>query len=58
MFGDLPGGPVLKNLPSNGGEEGLIPGWETKIAHAMGQLSWRSQLLSPRASTREAHGLQ
>ena len=58
MLGDLPSGPVLKNLPSNGGEECLIPGWGIKIAHATGQLSWSSQLLRPRASTREAHGLQ
>ena len=27
MLGDLPSGPVLKNSPSNGGEECLIPGW-------------------------------
>ena len=58
MPGDLPGGPVLNNLPSNGGEECLIPGWGTKIAHATGQLSWSSQLLGPRASTRQAHVLQ
>ena len=23
-FGDFPGGPVVKNLPSNAGDEGLI----------------------------------
>lgn len=58
MLGDLPSGPVLKNPPSNGGEECLIPGWGIKIAHATGQLSWSSQLLRPRASTKEAHRLQ
>ena len=37
--GDFPGGPVVKNLPSNAGGAGLIPGRGTKIPHAMGQLS-------------------
>ena len=36
---DFPGGPVVKNPPSNAGDVGLIPGWETKIPHAAGQLS-------------------
>ena len=27
-------GPVVKNLPSNAGDEGLIPGWGTKIPQA------------------------
>ena len=36
---DFPGGPVVKNLPSNAGDPGSIPGWGTKIPHAMGQLS-------------------
>ena len=27
--GTFPGGPVVKNLPSNVGEVGAIPGWET-----------------------------
>ena len=31
---DFPGGPVVKNLPSNAGDEGLIPGQGTKILHA------------------------
>ena len=43
---DFPGGPVVKNLPSNAGDVGLIPGWGTKIPRASG-------LQSPRASTRE-----
>ena len=33
---DFPGGPVLKNLPSNAGDVGLIPGKGTKIPHAVG----------------------
>ena len=44
---DFPGGPVVKNLPSNAGDKGLIPGWGSKIQHAM------LQLLSPSAATRE-----
>ena len=36
---DLPDGPVVKNLPSNLGDVGLIPGQGTKIPHATGQLS-------------------
>ena len=36
---DFPGGPVVKNPPSNAGDEGLIPGPGTKIPHAAGQLS-------------------
>ena len=36
---DFPGGPVVKNPPSNAGDTGLIPGQGTKIPHAMGQLS-------------------
>ena len=49
--GDFPGGPVVKNLPSNAGDEGWIPGPGTKIPHATGQLS-------PWAATREACTLQ
>ena len=30
---------MVKNLPSNAEDEGLIPGQGTKIPHAMGQLS-------------------
>ena len=37
--GDFPGGPVVKNLPSNAGDSGLIPGGGTKIPHVVGQLS-------------------
>ena len=30
MMGLSPGGPVVKNPPSNAGDAGLIPGQETK----------------------------
>ena len=33
------GGPVVKNLPSNAGDTGSIPGQRIKIPHATGQLS-------------------
>ena len=36
---DFPGGPVVKNLPSNAGDMGSIPGRGIKIPHAVGQLS-------------------
>ena len=36
---DFPGGSVVKNLPANAGDAGWFPGWETKIPHAVGQLS-------------------
>ena len=40
--GDFPGGPVFRNLPSNAGDTSLIPGQETKIPHALGELSQRT----------------
>ena len=38
-FRDFLGGPVVKNLPSNAGDEGSIPGRETGIPRAEGLLS-------------------
>ena len=35
----FPGGPLVKNLPCNAGNVGLIPAWGTKIPHAAEQLS-------------------
>ena len=37
---------MVKNPPSNAGDTGLVPGQETKIPHATGQLN-------PRAATTE-----
>ena len=31
---DVPGGPVVTNLPSNAGDVSSIPGWGTEIPHA------------------------
>ena len=48
---DFPGGPGVKNLPSDVGNGGLIPDWGTKIAHALRQLRQHT-------ATREVHALQ
>ena len=48
MMGDLPGDPVVKNLPFNAGNASLILCQGTKIPHAEGQLS-------PGTKTREDH---
>ena len=37
--GDIPDGPVVKNLLCNAGVLGSVPGQGTKIPHAKGQLS-------------------
>ena len=36
---DVPGGPVVKNLPFDAGDVGSIPGQGAKIVHASGKLS-------------------
>ena len=36
---DFPSGPVLKNPPWSAGDTGSIPGWGTKIPHAVEKLS-------------------
>ena len=36
---DFPAGPVVKNLPCNSGDMGSIPGPESNILLAVGQLS-------------------
>ena len=53
---DFPGGPMIQNPPSNAGNVGSIPGQETKMPHAEGQLSpCTPQLGSPRAITKTPH---
>ena len=44
---DVPGAPVVKNLPSNAGGLGSIPGWGTKMPHVRGQLSSRTRTHAP-----------
>ena len=41
---------MVKNLPSNAGDTGSIPGRGTKIPHAMGQLSPRVTTAKPARS--------
>ena len=48
LLNDFPGGPVVKNLLSNAGDVGLIPGWRTNILHAMEQLNPGSTTAEPR----------
>ena len=36
---DFPGGPVVKNLPSNAGDAGSIPGRRSEMSHDTGQLN-------------------
>jgi len=47
LLRDFPGGPLVKNLPSNAGDMGLIPGRGTKIPHAMRQLSLHATTTEP-----------
>ena len=47
--GNLPGGPVVKNLPSNPRDIDLILGQGMKIPHAAGQERW-PRLLQQRPS--------
>ena len=49
---DFPGGPVVRNPPSNGGDVGSALGWGTKIPRAMGQLSPRVIMKTPQAATK------
>ena len=39
MYRDFPGGPVVKNPPSNARDAGLISRGGTKTSHAVGQIS-------------------
>ena len=34
LYGDFPGGPMVKTLPFSARGTGLIPGWGTKIPDA------------------------
>ena len=56
-FWDLPGGPVVKNLTSNAGDAGSIPGQGTKIPHAVGQLSRHATTIELACLNERAHVL-
>ena len=47
MIGDSPAAPEVKNLPSNPGDVGSIPGMGTKIPYSPGQLNPMPQLKKP-----------
>ena len=47
---DFPDGPVVKDSPCNAGYMGSIPGWETKIPQASGQLNPCGVTIEPAAS--------
>ena len=38
MLGDFPGGPVVKKLPFNAGDAGVIPGKRAKIPLATAKI--------------------
>ena len=52
----VPGGLVVKNLPGNARDEGLIPSRGTKTPHGKGQLSPAPQPESPYAASKEPAG--
>ena len=49
---------MVKNPSSNAGDTGLIPGQETKIPHAVGQLSPRAATTEPACSGARAPQLE
>ena len=54
---------MVKNLPSNAGDEGSVHGQGNKIPHVMGQVSRSASAKEPvhskaRAPQRTAHALQ
>lgn len=52
---DLPGGPVVKNLPCNAGDTGLILGQGIKIPQASGHLSPCATKKNPQAVMNTQH---
>ena len=63
LYWDFPGGPVVKNPPSNAGDTGSIPGWGTisivgrgtKIPHATGRLSPHTTTREPARCNERSH---
>ena len=52
---DFPGGQVVKDPPSNAGDVDSVPGQETKIPHAAGQLSPHAATTEPACSRAACH---
>ena len=50
LSGDFPGGPAVKNPPSNAGDMSSIPGQGTEIPRAAGQLSFCAATTEPTCS--------
>ena len=48
---DFPGGPVVKNLPSNAGDVSSIPSWGDKSPHAMGPTYHNQRALMPQPAS-------
>ena len=48
-LGEFPGGPVVKNPPSNSGDLGSTLGWGTKIPPATGQLNLSAECHNKRS---------
>ena len=44
---------MSKNPPSNAEDVGLIPGWTTRILHALGQLSRYAATTEPLCHTKD-----
>ena len=55
---DFPGGLVVKNLPCNTGDMGLMPGQGTKIPYAVELLSLSAAITEPMCHNCRAHVLQ
>ena len=55
--GDSPGGPVVKNPPSNVGDAHSIPGQGTKIPYPSGQLSLHTTMKTQRSQTNNQNNL-
>ena len=53
---DFPGGPMVKNPPSNAGDVGSISGQRTKIPRAAGQLNLRATTTELMCLNERAHG--
>ena len=51
---DFTGGPMVKNLPCNAADMGLIPGQGSKIPHAVERLSLCTPTTEPQAAMRES----
>jgi len=49
---DFPCDPMVRNLPSNAGDMGLIPGQGSEIPQAIQQLSLRATSKDPTSTTK------